>query len=114
MAYAASLSAGFDRAAYDLNVMFIPQCSSQGFSGIGWVGVPGALQNSGLNDYDASVAHELVKHPNPPLTVFQRSDLVRVVRGTTWVRTTRALSRPGPGVPKRSVTWTPSPPSPTG
>jgi hypothetical protein len=60
MAYAAALGAGFDRASFDLNVIFIPKCSGQGFSGIGWVGVPGALQNSWLSDYDASVAHELV------------------------------------------------------
>jgi hypothetical protein len=60
MAFAGASTAGFEREAYDLNVIFIPQCSGLLFSGIGWIGVPGTVQNSGLTDYDASVAHELV------------------------------------------------------
>jgi len=59
MGYAAAMAAGFDRSQFDFNVLFIPKCWAQSFAGIGWVGVPGALQNSQLNDYDASVAHEL-------------------------------------------------------
>ena len=61
MGYAAALNAGFDQTTYDLNVLFMPKCWGQPFAGIGWVGVPGCLQNSQLSDYDASVAHELVR-----------------------------------------------------
>jgi hypothetical protein len=83
MGYAAALAAGFDQTTYDLNLLFIPKCYSQSFAGIGWVGVPGSLQNSQLTDYDASVAHELVKNrhltsctppaqPSHPLFVNER------------------------------------------
>ena len=61
MGYAAASAAGFDQTTYDLNVLFMPKCTSQPFAGMGWVGVPGSLQNSRLTDYDASVAHELVR-----------------------------------------------------
>jgi len=61
MGYAAAFDAGFDQTQYDLNVLFMPKCWGQSFAGIGWVGIEGALQNSQLLDYDASVAHELVR-----------------------------------------------------
>jgi hypothetical protein len=50
----------YDHTTYDLSVIFMPFCSDLSFAGIGWVGLPGTLQNSPFDDYDASVAHELV------------------------------------------------------
>jgi hypothetical protein len=59
MAFAAAEAAGYARANYDLHVIFIPKCGGLKFGGVGWVGLPGALQNSQYKDYDAAVAHEI-------------------------------------------------------
>lgn len=59
MAFAAARALGSEPNQYDLNVIFMPRCDAQGFSGVGWVGAVGALLNLYAYDYDASVAHEL-------------------------------------------------------
>ena len=59
MAFAAARARGFDVANYDLNVVFVPRCPSNGWSGIGWIGVPGSLLFTHGFDYDSSVTHEL-------------------------------------------------------
>jgi hypothetical protein len=43
MAFAAALKAGYNRANFNFNVVFVPRCTGTGFSGIGWIGAPGAL-----------------------------------------------------------------------
>ena len=35
LAFAKAASEGYDRASFDLNVVLMPLCSDQGFSGIG-------------------------------------------------------------------------------
>ena len=95
MGYAAALAAGFDQTTYDLNVLFMPKCWGQGFAGVGWVGLPGSLQNSQLTDYDASVAHELVRNPSPHVLPTPHGHLIlclwgKSLRVTTWARTTQA------------------------
>ena len=61
LAFSAALSAGYDKADYDFNVVVMPLCESQGFAGIAWVGVPGVLINAYATDYDSAVSHELVR-----------------------------------------------------
>ena len=59
MAFAAA-SAYSPTEAFDFQVVFMPKCTGLGFSGLGWVGLPGTLQHLyAADDYDASVAHEL-------------------------------------------------------
>ena len=58
MAYAAA-AAHNPTTAFDFQVVFIPKCTGLGYSGVGWVGVPGTLQNLGASDLDPSVSHEL-------------------------------------------------------
>jgi hypothetical protein len=65
---ASSRSDFYDHSTYDLNVIFMPFCSDLSFAGMGWIGVPGAIQNSPFVDYDASVAHELVGGSFNPLS----------------------------------------------
>lgn len=64
MAFAAALADGYDAVNdYDFQVVAMPFCSAQGFGGVGWVGVPGTVQATQAYDYDAAVAHELVRDP---------------------------------------------------
>ena len=61
MAFAAAGARGYAATtSYDFQVVFMPECSAAPWSGIGWVGVPGTVQNLYTADnYDASVAHEI-------------------------------------------------------
>ncbi len=59
MAYAAANAAGYDHLSYDLSIIFVPRCTSNGFSGSGYIGSPGALVYVYAIDYDQSVSHEI-------------------------------------------------------
>ena len=55
----ASLAAGFDREAYDFNVVVTPYCAGAGISGQAFVGKEGSYLNPNGYDYDPSLVHEL-------------------------------------------------------
>jgi hypothetical protein len=60
MAFAAASARGFNRNSFDFQLIFVPICRATGWSGIGWIGAPGAVIWTYAVDYDGSVAHEMV------------------------------------------------------
>jgi hypothetical protein len=59
LAFAAAKAAGYDHLTYDFKLVFVPRCTSNGYSGAGWIGAPGGLIFVYANDYDQSVSHEI-------------------------------------------------------
>ena len=59
MAYAAARARGYEVSDFDFNLIFMPRCPATGWSGIGWIGVPGAILWTYGYDYDSSASHEV-------------------------------------------------------